>query len=238
METSSEMKYRHEYKYICDAMQNAVLKARANAIMQRDVHAGPEGSYRIRSLYFDDYNDRCYYENESGIGERDKYRIRIYNSDSNRITLEKKSKSRGMTLKTACSITEEECRLFMTGKFPRITEDMPIMQKQLYLEMMGREMRPVVIVEYLRYPFIEKNGNVRITFDESISSSNAISEFLREKISVRPVMEKGQGILEVKWDEFLPDYLKNHMQLDSLSRSSFSKYYLCRKYNTYGGVRV
>ena len=49
METSSEMKYRHEYKYICDAMQNAVLKARANAIMQRDVHAGPEGSYRIRS---------------------------------------------------------------------------------------------------------------------------------------------------------------------------------------------
>ena len=152
METSYTMKYRHEYKYICDAMQNAVLKTRAQAIMRRDEHACSEGSYRIRSLYFDDYNDRCYYENESGIGERDKYRIRIYNSDSSRITLEKKSKNRGMTLKTACSITEEECRLFMTGKFPRITEDMPKVQKQLFLEMMGRNMRPVVIVEYLRYP--------------------------------------------------------------------------------------
>ena len=99
-------------------------------------------------------------------------------------------------------------------------------------------MRPKVIVEYVRYPFIERNGNVRITFDEAISSSNEIGSFLDRNITVRPIMEKGQGIMEVKWDEFLPDYIKETMQLDSLNWNSFSKYYQCRKYNTYGGIRV
>ena len=80
-EKYTEAKYRHEYKYVCDAMQNAVLKTRARAILKRDEHVGFDGFYRIRSLYFDDLEDRCYYENEGGIGERDKYRIRIYNGN-------------------------------------------------------------------------------------------------------------------------------------------------------------
>lgn len=231
-------KYRHEYKYICNATQNAILKVRAQGILRRDSHAGSDGAYRIRSLYFDDSDDKCYYENESGIGERAKYRIRIYNSDSSRITLEKKSKNRGMTLKTAVEIDEECCRGLMAGRNVERKGDMPDILKQLLLEMQKKNMRPKVIVEYVRYPFIERNGNVRITFDEAISSSNEIGSFLDRNITVRPIMEKGQGIMEVKWDEFLPDYIKETMQLDSLNWNSFSKYYLCRKYNTYGGIRV
>lgn len=234
----NEVKYRHEYKYICDAMQRAVLKTRVSGIMKKDSHAGADGSYRIRSLYFDDLEDRCYYENESGIGERDKYRIRIYNNDKSRITLEKKSKNRGMTLKISCSITEEVCRQLMSGRAVLITEDMTDKQKELLLEMRYKGMRPAVIVEYVRYPFVEANGNVRVTFDEAVSSSNAIMDFFKPDICIRPILEKGQGILEVKWDEYLPDYLKNHIQLDSLQHSSFSKYYLCRRYNAFGGIRT
>ncbi len=234
----NEVKYRHEYKYICDAMQRAVLKTRVAGIMKRDPHAGADGSYRIRSLYFDDLGDRCYYENESGIGERDKYRIRIYNNDNSRITLEKKSKNRGMTLKTSCRITEELCRQLMNGQNVFITGDMPDKQKEILLEMRQKGMRPVVIVEYVRYPFVETNGNVRVTFDEAVGSSNMIADFFKPDICIRPIMEKGQGILEVKWDEYLPDYLKNHIQPDSLRLSSFSKYYLCRRYNMYGGIRT
>lgn len=233
-----EQKYRHEYKYVSDAMQNAVLKVRAQGILQKDSHAGEDGAYRIRSLYFDDLDDKCYYENESGIGERDKYRIRIYNCDSSRITLEKKSKNRGMTLKTSCRISEEICRKLMSGQAIIVTEEMPEKQKGLLREMQHKNMRPVVIVEYVRYPFVCANGNVRITFDEAISSSNDIAGFLKPDIGFRPIMEKGKGILEVKWDEFIPDYIKKQMQLDSLQWSSFSKYYLCRKYNTYGGIRA
>lgn len=119
-----------------------------------------------------------------------------------------------------------------------ITEGMNDTLKQILTEMYMKKMRPKVIVEYVRYPFTGKNGNIRITFDEGISSSNDLKGFLEQVISLRPIMECGRGILEVKWDEYLPDYIKNAMQLDSLLWSSFSKYYLCRRYNTYGGVRI
>ena len=99
-------------------------------------------------------------------------------------------------------------------------------------------MRPKVIVEYVRYPFVERNGNVRITFDEAVSSSNEFNKFLERNIILRPILQNGEGVLEVKWDEYLPDYIKNAMQLDTLLWSSFSKYYLCRRYNVYGGIRV
>lgn len=231
-------KYRHEYKYVCNAVESAVLKVRASGVLKRDIHAGEDGAYRIRSLYFDDPWDSCFYENESGVGERAKYRIRIYNSDKNRITLEKKSKTRGMTQKSAARIDEAYCRGMMAGYYGKIMEDMPNNLKQILSEMQRKHMRPKVIVEYVRYPFVDQNGNVRITFDQAISSSNSIANFLCPEIVVRPIMERGQDILEIKWDEFLPDYIKEIMQLETLTRSSFSKYYLCRKYNTYGGIRV
>lgn len=230
-------KYRHEYKYLCDARQNAVLKSRVRGIMKQDVNSGSDGAYRIRSLYFDSLQNSCYYDNEDGVDIRDKYRIRIYNADSSYIILEKKSKKQGMTLKQMCPIDEMLCRQMMEGTI-RIRADMPEKLKRLLLEIQEKCMRPVVIVEYLRYPFVEKNGNVRITFDEHITSSNDISGFLSPHIIARPILEKGMGILEVKWDEFLPGYIKDFIQLDSLQWSSFSKYYLCRKYNTCGGIKV
>lgn len=229
---------RHEYKYLTDSRQNALLKVRAAGILQRDSHAGKDGCYRIRSLYFDTPRDSCYYENESGIGERDKYRIRIYNGDLSRITLEKKSKIRQMTRKQSCPISEALCRRLMEQRGIEITPDMTEGQKQLLGEMQRKAMRPVVIVEYVRYPFVERNGNVRVTFDENICSSNEVSRFLDPRILLRPVLSRGMSVLEVKWDAFLPDYIKHHLQQEELQWSSFSKYYLCRKYNTYGGMRV
>lgn len=237
-EETASVKYRHEDKYLCNSMQNAVLKMRAGAILKRDKHSSGGGCYRVRSLYFDSVQDSCYYENEDGVGERDKYRIRIYNADAGTIFLEKKSKKRQMTLKHTCRIDEETCRRLMKGQRIEITSGMSEQQQSLLIQLQGKAMRPAVIVEYLRYPFVEKNGNVRMTFDEDICSSNEIDRFLEERISCRPVLERGMSVFEVKWDEFLPGYIKHVIQMDSLQWSSFSKYYLCRKYNAYGGIRI
>lgn len=231
-------KYRHEYKYLCDSMQNVLLKMRAKGVLREDDHARDTGYYNIRSLYFDTPEDGCYWENESGVDKRDKYRIRIYNANTDKIVLEKKSKERQMTLKESCPISKEICISLMQNKAIQITEEMSGMQRKLLLEMKLKAMRPVVIVEYQRFPFVEKNGNIRITFDENIRSSNKIEYFLDERIQTRPIMEVGKSIMEVKWDEFLPSYIKQHMQLETLQWGSFSKYYLCRKYNTYGGIRI
>ena len=98
------------------------------------------------------------------------------------------------------------------------------------LEMLTRRLHPVVIVEYDRIPYVYKNGNVRITLDTNICASSAVSTFLDETIPRRPVLPLGQQLLEVKYDEYLPDFLYRSLQLPSLQQTAFSKYYICRNY--------
>jgi len=229
--------YRHEYKYMIDARQEALLKIKASALMRKDMHALPDGSYRITSLYFDDYIDSCFHENERGTDPRSKFRIRYYNNDFEHLKLEKKSKLRGMTHKESCSITKEQCQLFMKGEIPLVTSETDEGAVKLFTEMQIRKLQPKVIVSYERTPYIYEAGNVRITFDNDIMSSNDIAGFLSEQYTNRPIMEKGMSILEVKWDALLPSHIQKNMQLDSLQWTAFSKYYMCRKYSLNGGIR-
>lgn len=233
-----EKKYRHEYKYRLDAASAAVLEARVSLLLRPDFHAGTDGNYIIKSLYFDDFADSCYWEKENGVNERSKFRIRYYNNDTKYIRLEKKSKENGMTCKESCLITEEMCREFMSGSVPAVREDMPDKLKELLTEMRLRGLIPKVIVIYERKPYICGIGNVRVTFDRKLAASNDIVHFLEETQVLRPVMQKGESLLEVKWDELLPDYIREHLSLESLQWTSFSKYSLCRKYDCYGGLGV
>ena len=225
-----EQKYRHELKYLVSAAQILLLKSRIAAIMPKDPHVKADGSYTIRSLYFDDYYNRCYYENENGTDPREKYRIRIYNHSSDRITLECKRKEHGKTLKTACPLTMEQARQLMNGIPLSITEDLPPLLRKLIVEMHSRRMRPVVVVEYERIPFIYKGGNVRVTFDTNISSSANVTDFFDDTFPKRPIMPAGQHLMEIKFDEYLPDFIYNTLNLRQLQQTTYSKYYLCRKY--------
>lgn len=230
-------KYRHEYKYIINSQQACILNIRASGLLFPDSHAGEGGYYDIHSLYFDDIHNTCYYENEDGTDPRAKFRIRYYNQDSDRLRLEKKSKCKGMTRKESCMITPETCRELMQGRYPAIKDGMSEMEKSLLTQMQLHCLQPKVIVSYRRRPYIYKAGNVRVTFDSNISSSNSIGAFLEGDRPERQILSVGESILEVKWDEFLPSYIKKYLQLDSLQWSSFSKYFLCRKYNSYGGIK-
>ena len=223
-------KFRHELKYQITDAQLMMLKNRINHLIPADSHAGADGVYSIRSLYFDDYENRCFRENENGTDPREKFRIRIYNASSDRITLECKRKERGKTHKSACPLTVEQTKLLMAGKIlPDIGSQPPVLRK-LTLQMMTRRMRPVVIVEYDRIPYVYKNGNVRITLDTNITSSSAVERFLEPDILPRPVLPAGQQLLEVKYDEYLPDFIYRSLQLHSLRQTAFSKYAICRKY--------
>ena len=223
-------KYRHELKYLISAAELAMLRNRIQNLIPLDGHVGETGAYSIRSLYFDDYENTCFYENENGTDPREKFRIRIYNHSTDRITLECKRKERGKTLKTSCPLTIEQTRMLMEGcALPDIANQPEVLRK-LSLQMLTKRMRPVVVVEYDRIPYVYKNGNVRITLDTNVASSKEIHRFLDETIPKRPVMPAGQQLLEVKYDEYLPDFIYRNLQLHSLQQTAFSKYYICRKF--------
>lgn len=228
---SEKYGYRHEFKYLCSYAQIRTLQVRLNGLISLDPHAGEKGIYNIRSLYFDDYYDSYLGENEAGTDPREKFRIRIYDHSSRRISLELKKKVRGKTQKISCPLTEEQCRLLMAGEIPDIPKDAPPVFQKLVLLMRTRLLRPKVIVEYDRVPYVYPCGNVRITLDENIRASGRADLFLEDEIPLRPVMPAGQHILEVKYDEYLPDHIYRTVQMEHLQRTAFSKYYLCRKYN-------
>ncbi|MBQ6887404.1 MAG: polyphosphate polymerase domain-containing protein [Lachnospiraceae bacterium] len=231
-------RYRHEYKYILNSCQESILKLKLDGMLSKDRHVGACGFYTINSLYFDDYSNTCYYENENGTDPRAKYRIRYYDDNTTRLSLEKKMKKRGMTLKQSVLITREECMELMSGKIPNINDDMSELKKQLFTEMLMKNMKPKVIVSYERIPYVYSVGNVRVTLDRNITSSDNIKMFLAGGFFKRPILPKGQNVLEVKWDEVLPAYIKNGMKMDNLQWTAFSKYYLCRKYSTNGGLKI
>ena len=227
---STERKYRHELKYQVTDGQIQLLRNRISHLLPLDSHVAQSGSYCIRSLYFDDYDNRCLKENENGTDPREKFRIRIYNGSAEKISLECKRKERGKTHKTSCPLTQEQTRQLMAGKvLPDIGSQPPLLRK-LTLQMMTRRLRPVVIVEYRRIPYVYKNGNVRITLDTNILSSSEVETFLDPRISGRPVLPVGQQLLEVKYDEYLPDFIYRSLMLPYLRQTAFSKYYICRKY--------
>lgn len=227
----SGKRYRHEYKYMIDARQEGILHSKAMGALQRDPHVRADGTYLIRSVYFDDIYDTCLLENQCGSDPRSKFRIRYYNFDTRRISLEKKSKVRSMCLKESCKLTVEECEVFLRGDIPVVTEDMPEMKKKLLTEMRLRGLLPKVIVTYERIPFIYSGGNVRVTFDRKITSSYDLERFLSGDYAERPILPCGESILEVKWDEILPRHIKDTLRLEGLHWTAFSKYYMCRVFH-------
>ena len=221
------MEYRVEHKYIVTEQDLAILVGRLQDVMMQDIHQDGD-CYQIRSLYFDDYADRCLEENESGIDEREKYRIRLYDPRSEVINLEIKEKKNGLTHKSSCRLTREECMGLMDGSLPFALDERKCLNR-LQLQRKLALMEPKAIIAYERTAYVHPLGNVRVTFDKNIMASRACDEFLDDYVSgMVPLLPTGLHVLEVKYDELLPDFIARQLELGNLQRVAFSKYYLGR----------
>ena len=221
----SEAIYRHEYKYLINNCDCEILARRLGIVMKRDPHTGSDGTYSIRSLYFDNYNDRALFEKINGDNPRSKFRIRIYNGRQDFICLEKKVKRDELTQKLAAPITKEEYDKIVSGDIDWMLNDGRGVVAELYAQMKGYSLRPKTLVEYKRYPFIYEAGNVRVTIDTDIRTGlNSIDLFDPTPLVPTP----GFDVLEVKYDRFLPDIIKYVINPICRDRQSMSKYEICR----------
>lgn len=204
-----------------------LLGSRLQTVMSQDIHQDGD-CYEIRSLYFDDAWDRCMDENEAGVDQREKYRIRLYDPRTAVIHLEIKEKNRGYTKKRACDLSREECLQIMEGTLPlKLDGRAPLNALQMKMRCSGME--PKVIIAYERTAFVHPSGNVRITFDRNIMASRCCEDFLEDRVSgMTPVLPAGLHVLEVKYDEFLPDVIAQQLEIGKLRKTAFSKYYLGR----------
>ena len=220
-------KYRNEWKYGLSENEIARVEQRIGAVLERDAHAGGDGRYGVHSLYFDDYANTCAVETEAGVSARFKYRIRYYDQKPDFLRLERKEKLNGGCHKLSCRITQEEFAKLCSGDVSDLLYDetRPLMRR-FAADILSRGFSPRVIVDYERIAFVEPISNVRITLDLNIAVSKAYDRFLTGDYLNVPLLPKGRHVLEVKFDEILPGYIKQSVYECNLQQRSFSKYAL------------
>lgn len=226
-----EKHYRHELKFDIPYSEYLAMRGRLRKIMKPDPHADQNGMYRIRSIYFDNFEDKALKEKIDGVSKREKFRIRYYNDDLSFITLEKKIKVDNLCLKYDAKITEEELRDILNGNISFMRGHPEELVRELYAKMNYQRLKPRVLVSYNREPYIFPPGNVRVTFDYGIRTSNYSMDLLNADSRDISATDTPQDmLLEVKYDAFLPEIIQDLIQVNNLRQQAFSKYGVCRRF--------
>ncbi|MDE6603321.1 MAG: polyphosphate polymerase domain-containing protein [Lachnospiraceae bacterium] len=220
--------YRVEDKYNCTETELYMLQARLEAVLHSDDNENGSDGYRIESLYFDDLCDSCLRDTVDGVNHRVKYRIRIYNDSLDVIKLEVKLKKDNRILKRSKTISRAQMNQLMQGECIENEGSAEDPATLFNLAIRTQGLRPKVIVAYERKAYVYEPGNVRITFDRNVRASSRVEDFGQRTISYDFLREYDK-VLEVKYDEFIPDFLLQLLEPGNMRQSAYSKYQLCRE---------
>lgn len=222
------MRYRHELKYYINSGVYAIIKGRLDAVMKKDSHT-ENGIYRVTSLYFDNAYRTAYRDKASGTMNRKKFRIRTYNLDEKKIRLEEKIKDNNVGYKKSTWLTYDEYNSILEGNSGFLAEERfyETAGEDFYASVCASGLKPSIIVDYMREPYICEAGNVRITLDSRLAVCYNTSDMFSKDALFYPVFKTGEAVLEVKYDGFLPLYIKELFSGLPILQESVSKFILC-----------
>ena len=158
----------------------------------------------------------------------------VFNNNDNVIAfdgvihLEKKSKIDHLGNKQSAPLTAQQAQMIVDGDTEWMIESEHMLIRELYSKMKTQGIAPKTIVDYTREPFIYPAGNVRVTLDYNVRSGMRCTDFLDPDCVTVPVSDS--IILEVKWNGFLPDIIRDAVALADRREGAFSKYAACRIY--------
>ena len=225
-----EVTLRHEFKHQISPGEDLVLSQRLRKLFPHDKYAGPGGSYRITSLYFDTPYDSAYREKLDGVDNREKFRLRYYGTDTSFIRLEKKFKRKGLCGKRSVSLIQDQAEKILRGDYEFLLKSADPLLIELYSKIRGKGLRPKTIVCYDREAFVYAPGNVRITLDRNLYTGLGSIDFLNTEIKGIKAMDSSR-VLEVKYDVFLPELVRMAVQVPGRQAGACSKYALCRRFD-------
>ncbi|MGB4626873.1 MAG: polyphosphate polymerase domain-containing protein [Erysipelotrichaceae bacterium] len=228
--SKQSLKLRHELKHNINKQDDLILISRLRKLFDHDPNAGSHGSYRVSSLYFDTPYDKALRQKIDGVNQREKFRLRYYGENTSFIRLEKKFKINGMCGKHSVRVTADQVKQILNGDIDFLLNSEHPLLIELYSKMKGQLLEPKTVVTYDREAFIYKPGNVRVTIDRNLRSGLDSINFLNPKLFHAPVHD-GVAVLEVKYDEFLPEVVFMAVQLPNRQATSYSTYAVCRKYD-------
>lgn len=227
---SSQKAYRNELKYFLNYSEYQLIRIRLNGVMKQDQNVGDNGQYSVRSLYFDDYYNSAYRQKKMGVLNRQKFRLRIYNYSNKFIRLERKIKNDRYVYKQSSVLTTTDVKNIIRGDYDFLLKRKDELSKVLYYEFTAKNLRPRLIIDYEREPFISEFGDIRITFDKNVRVGMGKFNLYDSKMSMVETLESGNLIMEVKYTRNLPNYLKRLLPINKTEHVAASKYVMgCEK---------
>ena len=223
-------KFRHETKHELRYVEYLSIRSRLRAVTGLDAHVGEEGTYQIRSLYFDNYRDKALREKIDGVNEREKFRLRYYNGNTDLIYLEKKCKLGGLCSKFSEEISKAQVAKLLRGDIETLGKSEKKLLIEFYAKIKNEQLRPRVIVDYLREPYVYAPGNVLITFDRNICTGLSPSQFFHWSCPTVQTDKVETVLMEVKYDAFIPEIIQMCIRENERMQEAFSKYAVCRRF--------
>jgi len=221
---------RSELKYFVNNNDYLILAKRLQYILKADKYSTPLTGYRVRSLYFDSYDDECLYDKQAGILVRKKYRLRIYDTKTQKAKFEIKHKQNNQIFKETAEISRQSAIKVINGEYEELLSYNNPVLTSIYTTFVTRHYQPRVIIEYFRDAFMYDHFNIRITFDKDLRCCSGNFDLFSDKLPLIPVLESRNQILEIKFDQILPDYIRTMLQIGSFERTAISKYTLSRRF--------
>lgn len=218
---------RVEDKYNLSKIDMYMCEKRIASCLATDTYS-KNGGYTISSLYFDDFEHHCLEDTINGVSHRNKYRIRIYNHSLDLIKLEVKTKIYNRTQKFSSIISEIEMKELISGNCIK-SENSSNDARYLFNKAISTNIiRPEIVVEYERNAYISDLGNVRITFDCNVRWSDD-TDLFGNRIGTCISLPDSNSVLEVKYDQYIPQYISQLLETNNMIQTSNSKYALCMK---------
>jgi len=223
---------RYELKYYLSNVHVAGLIERLANVMDLDVNCDGLDGYKVRSLYFDSIDDECLYQKQSGLLTRSKIRLRTYGDPmAGSAKLEIKKKHDQFVHKDSVIIDRAIAKEMQNGNFSVLLKLNNGVANRVYAKFVTKLYRPKVIVEYQRLAFVLPISNIRITFDMNLHSNINHTELFSDVSNMMPVIMEGKQIMEVKFEQFVPMYIKKLLSSVAGERAAISKYTLARRFN-------
>ncbi len=221
--------YRVEKKYRIPTWQAAGLYQRLRYVMQEDAHNGND-SYMVRSLYFDTFRNDDYFDKIDGIEDRQKIRLRIYDTEEKQAKLEWKIKHNRAQIKKSLLLPKSEAEALIEGDYEVLKRREEKLAQDLYHTIKMQGYHPVCIVEYQRKALVAKTNDIRVTFDSLVSSNEGNFDLFSNTLQTYPVMSMDTTIVEVKYNGFLLSYIQQILATVDVTEESASKYCMARLY--------
>jgi VTC domain len=224
-------RYRHELKYIIGIISSWDYRELSRIFrdtLKCDPHSNEQGEYFIRSVYFDTLESTDYYDKVDGILRRKKIRIRVYHEDQPDAKLEIKNRVRDLVYKESSTIPREDALALIAGDRDVLLKRQDATLNNAYYHMSRDLYRPVVMVDYEREAFVGPTDDIRITFDKNIRGSSIDFDLYNKQVTTLPAFDEESVILEVKFKDVLPDWIKDILKYRDSERMSISKYYFTR----------